>query len=190
MRLVPKAVRARLRPLTARLRPPPEDPNTHPERLLVLPYVRGRTLEIGCGHRKTAASVIGVDLNPRGATGTVGNVAGHISDADVAADGAYLPFTSSVFDSVVARHNLEHYVDTAAVLMEWRRVLKSGGRLAVVVPDEEHYPGRTLDLDPTHYHGYSRAALARLVDLVGGFTDVETQTAMPNWSFMLTASRM
>jgi predicted SAM-dependent methyltransferase len=37
---------------------------------------------------------------------------------------------------VVARHNLEHYVDVVKTLCEWRRVLKPGGVMAILVPDE------------------------------------------------------
>jgi len=170
----------------------PEDQATHPERLAILPYVRDRTLEVGCGHRKTSDQVVGLDLTPRGRRGTVGNAAGQASQADVAASGADLPFAAESFDSVIARHNLEHYVDTAGVLIEWRRVLRPGGTLAVILPDEENFPserGRTLDLDPTHYHGYSMAALERLVHLVGGFVDLTTEVVVPQWSFMLTATK-
>jgi len=149
-------------------------------------------LEVGCGHRKTSDQVVGVDLTPGGRRGTVGNAAGQESQADVAASGEDLPFAAESFDSVIARHNLEHYIDTAGVLIEWRRVLKPGGTLAVILPDEENFPtqrGRTLELDPTHYHGYSMAALGRLVHLVGGFAEMTTEVVVPRWSFMLTATK-
>lgn len=169
-----------------------ENPDAHPERLAVLPYVRGLTLEVGCGHRKTSPAVVGLDLTPGGALGAVGNVAGKVSQADVAGSGEYTPFRDESFDSLIARHNLEHYIDTAAVLTEWRRILRPGGTLAVILPDEENFPserGRTLDLDPTHYHGYSRSALARLVSLVGGFENISVATVVKEWSFMLVARR-
>ncbi|MEO5679237.1 MAG: class I SAM-dependent methyltransferase [Acidimicrobiales bacterium] len=188
-RALPKPLAELLRSLR---REPAEDHATHPERLAILPYVRGRTLEVGCGHRKTAEQVVGVDLTPGGHRGTVGNAAGQESQADVAASGEALPFAAESFDSVIARHNLEHYIDTAGVLIEWRRVLKPGGTLAVILPDEENFPshrGRTLDLDPTHYHGYSMAALGRLVQLVGGFVDLSAEVVVPQWSFLLTASK-
>jgi SAM-dependent methyltransferase len=161
----------------------------HPERLAVLPFVTGRCLEVGCGHRKTHPAVLGVDLVPKGSRGRVGNARGRLSEADVVADGEKLPFADRSFDSLVARHNLEHYVDTAGTLIEWGRVLRSGGPLALIVPDEGRYAGRTLDLDPTHYHGYSEAALSRLVRLVGGFESVTTAPVIDGWSFMLTATR-
>lgn len=159
----------------------------------MLPYVRGTTLEVGCGHRKTAPQVIGLDLTPGGRRGTVGNASGQESQADVAASGEFLPFASDSFDAVIARHNLEHYIDTAGVLIEWRRVLKPGGTLAVILPDEENFPderGRTVELDPTHYHGYSMAALERLVRLVGGMDEISTRVVIPQWSFLLEATKL
>lgn len=167
----------------------PDDPGQHPERLAVLPYVQGRCLEVGCGHRKTAESVIGVDLTPGGTHGTIGNTTGHPSQADVAALGQQLPFADAVFDSLIARHNLEHYVDLVEVLAEWARVLRPGGTLAVVVPDEERFPGRTLDLDPTHYHAFTERSLSSLLELTGLFEVVETRPVVPDWSFLVAATR-
>lgn len=157
---------------------------THPERLLILPYVTGRCVEVGSGHRKTAESVIAVD---HVRTGQVGNVSGRAISLDVQSVGEALPFASASFDSLIARHNLEHYIDTAGVLAEWKRVLKPGGTLAVILPDEEHYHGRTVDMDPTHFHAYTRGALARLCELVG-FDVVRTDTALDQWSFLLVAT--
>lgn len=181
------AIRGRL---ATRLHPPdPDADQNHPERLLILPFVRGRCLEVGCGYRKTSQEAVAVDLIPKGRRGRHGNVSGRRSQADLAADGGLLPFRDAAFDSLIARHNLEHYVDTAATLEEWRRVLVIGGTLAVILPDEGAYAGRTVELDPTHYHGYSPGSLSHLVGLVGGFGDIETRPAVPSWSFLLTARR-
>src|SRR5262249_38081813 len=144
-----------------------EQDETHPERLAVLEHVVGpRVIEIGCGYRKTSPEFIGVDLVPGGALGRIGNVAGRVSQADVAADGGQLPFQDASVDSVVARHNLEHYVDLVGTVLEWLRVLRPGGRLVVVVPDEGSYPGRTVDLDPTHYHSFDETGLRSLFSVL------------------------
>ena len=132
--------------------------------------------------------MIGVDITPGGRLGGVGNVAGQVSSADVGGDGGHLPFVSRTFDSIIARHNLEHYVDTLATLREWRRVLRPGGTVAVIVPDEASYPGRTLDLDPTHYHGFTQDSLAALME-ASGFTPIQTAVVIPQWSFMLVAQK-
>lgn len=187
-RLVPKRARQQIGQRLG-LTAPPEDPDNHPEKLAIEPYVVGRCLEIGCGHRKTKPDNICVDLIPRGSRGKYGNVAGQISVADVAGDGTQLPFTSEAFDSIVARHNLEHYVDVLATLEEWKRVLCRDGTLAVIVPDEESYPGRTLELDPTHYHGFTQSSLTRLMQ-AAGFRMVFTSVVSPNWSFLLVSKKV
>src|SRR5258708_36578465 len=69
-------------------------------------FVRGRTLDIGCGSKPYAAlfktdRYIGVDMPP-------------VSDTvDVAASGLRLPFADSVFDSVVCPEGLEHVPEPA-----------------------------------------------------------------------------
>lgn len=166
----------------------PEDDERHPERLIVLPFVTGRSIEIGCGYRKTSSDLIGVDLVPGGTKGVAGNAKGRLSVADIAADGGRLPIGSGVIDSIIARHNLEHYVDTLATLEEWYRVLRAGGVAAIVVPDEETYPGRTVELDPTHFHSFTRDSLARLLSVVGFQVEL-SQTAIPRWSFLIVGRK-
>jgi SAM-dependent methyltransferase len=161
----------------------------HPERLAVLEFLHGRCIEIGCGHRKTLPTAVGVDLVPKGELGRVGNVTGMASQADIAADGVALPVRDGSFDCLVAEHNLEHYMDTIAALSEWKRVLTQGGRLVVVVPDEARYPGRTVDLDPTHFHAFDEGSLRRMVELVG-LRVRSTTPVVPHWSFMLVAERI
>lgn len=185
---VRRAVADRLPPrLLSVLGRAPKDDATHPERLAVLPYLSGRCIEIGCGYRKTLPTVVGVDLVPGGSPGRVGNVRGKPSQADAAADGESLPFRNGAFDCLVARHNLEHYVDTLSVLAEWRRVLVPGGQLVLIVPDEEAFEGRTLDLDPTHYHGFSQRSLHKLVE-AAGLSVTRVEPVVPQWSFMLVAT--
>lgn len=166
------------------------NPILHPERLAVLPYAKlGRCLEVGCGHRKTTSHSIAIDLSPGGQRGSVGNARGRISAADIAANGGHLPIRSASFDVVIARHNLEHYVDTLATLVEWCRVVRIGGTVAVVVPDEERFEGRTVDLDPTHYHSFSERSLRNLFEAVPGLMVETTSPVILGWSFLLVAKR-
>jgi hypothetical protein len=50
-------------------------------------------------------------------------------------------------------------------------VLKPGGTLAAIVPDER--VGDTVFLDPSHKHAFTPESLSRLVSLIGGFEVVE-----------------
>ncbi len=183
-------LKQRVRDLLGRPWAPPDfADDEHPERLAVLANVLpGRVIEIGCGYRKTSPDFVGVDMIPGGERGQVGNVEGKVSQADVAALGDHLPVGTGAFDCLVARHNLEHYVDLVGVLQEWHRVVRPGGRLVAVVPDEERYPGSTLALDPTHYHAFSEALVRKLLPLTGWTVD-KVGPCLERWSLLIVATR-
>jgi len=71
--------------------------------------------------------------------------AGTIGKIDIQADALTLPIPSGHLDYVCASHVLEHLVNPIAAILEWHRVLKSGGFLYLVVPDKRH----TFD-EPRH----------------------------------------
>lgn len=161
-----------------------EETLNHPERLAVLPYCsEGRGIEVGCGHRKTHENCIGIDIVPKGITGTYGCVEGKVSVADICTSGDDLNmFSDGELDFVISRHNLEHYVDIIRTLQEWKRVLKKGGIMANVLPDETSI--NTIALDPTHKHAFTPESYVRYLDLIGGFEVVKVETVIPDWSFL------
>ena len=84
-------------------------------------------------------------------------------------------------DYVVQRHNLEHYQDYIKALQEWKRVVKNGGVIGMVIPDDENCD--TISLDPTHKHVFTQESLMRLMDLIGGFNLLDGDECVPQWSF-------
>lgn len=60
-----------------------------------------------------------------------------VPPADICCDVRCMPFENDYADLVYASHLLEHFHEHElfAVLREWRRVLKPGGKLIVRVPD-------------------------------------------------------
>lgn len=50
-------------------------------------------------------------------------------------DACHLPFHDDSLDYVVTSHVLEHVANPVAALVEWHRVLRSGGIMYLVVPD-------------------------------------------------------
>ncbi len=96
-------------------------------------------------------------------------------------------FRDGELDFVVARHNLEHYVDPVKALQEWKRVLRPGGSLAVLVPDERAL--NTIALDPTHKHVFTPESLTRMVNLIGGLRIVKVETVVSDWSFLCVCER-
>jgi SAM-dependent methyltransferase len=155
----------------------------HPERLALFPICRGSGLDVGCGSNKTHPDAIGVDLTPTGKRGSSGCEQNRISKADVTASGDHLPmFADCSLDYIVQRHNLEHYQDPIKALQEWHRLLKPGGILGMVVPDDRHCD--TIKLDPTHKHVFTPLSLQRILSLMGGFEIVHMAPLLYHWSFI------
>jgi SAM-dependent methyltransferase len=92
-------------------------------------YVKGRTLDVGCGQRpyeKTffagASKYIGADyLTDR-------------SKPDVVCSALELPLPENSFDTVVSTEVLEHVPDPLRALKEMHRVVKPGGYVVVATP--------------------------------------------------------
>lgn len=69
-------------------------------------------------------------------------------------------------DFVHSSHCLEHMVDPAIALQNWFRVLKPGGHLVVLVPDEDMYEQGVFPSNKNHDHKHT-------------FTIFKTQTWSP-----------
>lgn len=70
--------------------------------------------------------------------------------------GGSLAYPDNTFDRLVATHVLEHIVHPHLVLKEWRRVLKDGGTLSVLIPTD---PGVAWRLG--RHLGPRRSAMAQ-----------------------------
>lgn len=101
---------------------------------LVVPYTRGRGLDVGCGMRKVWPHCIGVDN---------GHHFGGNSAAEINGDGSDLSiFADNSLNFVFSSHTLEHFEEEKipALLSEWARVIKPGGYLVLYVPSANLYP--------------------------------------------------
>lgn len=90
-------------------------------------------LDLGCGMTKVLPDFIGVDHH----LGVWESQAGlrWVACPDAQADVRRLPFPNESVDFIAALHVLEHFQHPWEVIPEWTRVLRTGGRLAIVVPD-------------------------------------------------------
>lgn len=92
-------------------------------------------LNLGCGTR-VLENWINVDLVPRGGR-NFQSVKG--KTPEVISDIRDLPFDDDYADEIMAIHVVEHFYiwDVPALLKEWIRVLKPGGKMIIEVPDLE-----------------------------------------------------
>jgi SAM-dependent methyltransferase len=60
---------------------------------------------------------------------------------DIVADAARIPIRDGALDFLLSSHMLEHHQDTLRTLYEWKRILKPGGIMFLVLP----HHARTLD---------------------------------------------
>jgi SAM-dependent methyltransferase len=123
-------------------------------------------LEIGCGtgvHTRlladAGANVTAVDLTPTAVELTTRRIALAGLRADVReADAESLPFADRSFDFVWSWGVIHHSADTTRVLAELARVLRPGGRLALMV---YHRTSLTYWLNYVLYRGVVRGGLLR-----------------------------
>ncbi len=90
------------------------------------------------------------------------------------ADAEDLPFPAGAFTLLTCRIAPHHFPDVNRALSEFHRVLRRGGRLAIVdtvLPDDpeiaEWYQAMEKMRDPTHIQAYTRDAWINMVEAAG-----------------------
>lgn len=149
-----------------------------------------RALDLGCGEghfaalmRGEGAEVVGVEI--AGEAVRRAQAAHPGLDVRLVSPAAPLPFEDSSFDLVWAGEVIEHVADTSSWLSEVRRVLRSGGMLALSTPDHGWLSILAMALRPKrfderfdprsdHLRFYTRRSLTTLLcDF--GFAGVEVR---------------
>lgn len=136
---------------------------------------RGRLLDVGAGsgwlveHMNSQGwQAEGLDFDPQ-------SVASALNRGLVFHQGG-LPqqdFSDAMFDAVTMSHCIEHVHDPLAWLVEVRRILKPGGRLALATPNNASFGHATFGeswfaLDPPrHLHLFNIAAMTNLMRRAG-----------------------
>ena len=147
-----------------------------------------RVLDLGCGAGRFVAALRDAGADPVGvelAEGALERARRNVPGADLRAlgdDGA-IPLEDASVDLVWCSEVLEHVPDTAGLLSEARRVLRTGGRLLVTTPSHD-LPRRVAiallrwepHFDPLgqHVRFYSRRSLTRVLHTFA-FEDVEAR---------------
>ncbi|MBX3749526.1 MAG: class I SAM-dependent methyltransferase [Opitutaceae bacterium] len=158
-------------------------------RARLAPYCTGYGLDIGFGGDPINAAAIRVDLvQPYG---TVGR-----HPVQLGGDAGNLPwFRDNTLDYVFSSHLLEDFQDTEAVLREWLRVLKPGGRLIIYCPDEMRYRAhcRATGQPYNIYHvhaDFSLEFVQRALARIGGTRTIHANPSAEIYSWDLVAEKL
>ncbi|MCX8036737.1 MAG: methyltransferase domain-containing protein [Candidatus Sumerlaeia bacterium] len=104
-------------------------------------------LDVGCGtgfsterFLRRGYDVTGVTSNPHEKRETAARGI-HVLDADF----HFLPLADASYDLVFSSHSLEHSISPVFALWEWKRVLRPGGYLYIVLPFPVEIDSRTSE---------------------------------------------
>lgn len=151
----------------------------------LVPYTRGRVLDIGCGPWKTFPHFIGVD---NGHHFGMRGVNLPVESAES------LPLVASQScDAVFSSHTLEHIQDYKAALKEWWRVVKVGGHLCLYLPHKLFYPNcGEPGANPDHKHDFLPQDIIDAMKDIGGWDLLrkEDRNADDEYSFFLVFKKL
>ncbi len=151
---------------------------------------QSRVLDIGCcsGNaglyviKSTGCDVLGMDITEE--------FVRHCKIKAVHGDAHQLPFGDESFDAVYMLHVIAHLQNPVAALQEARRVLKPGGRMAIVTPNRNFvYAMKVLNYlgiikhipDRTMLRYYTTSSLAKDITQSGlSVKTIYTYGALPN----------
>ena len=127
----------------------------------------GRLLDLGCGRgdfleafRRAGFETVGADINDDRHPDAV------FADLDEP-----LSFADNEFDFVFSKSVVEHLTDAVVALAEIRRILRPGGRLAVLTPSWRHTGREIFYSEYTHVRPFTKQSLAEALTLAN-FDDV------------------
>lgn len=132
----------------------------------IVPYTRGRGLDLGCGAKKAYKHFIGVD------NGHHEREFGWPVHPDIVIEDAsdMSLFGDESMDFVFSSHLLEHIEDAGAALAEWWRLIKVGGHLCLYLPHKDYYPNIGVHgSNPDHKHDFLPIDTIHYMENVGGW---------------------
>lgn len=134
----------------------------------------GIGLEPGCG-QAISPFCVGTDYY----AGDCHPVYGGSYQPHVRCMGEVLPFKNEVFDFIVSHHSLEHMRDTEKTLREWLRVLKLGGKIAIVMPDKRC----PYHKDPSHVSECTPQEFGNVLKKIENINIIELNSLKNHFSF-------
>ncbi len=139
----------------------------------IVPYTRGKGLDLGCGPYKAFPHFRGIDSN---ADAKLFGIEATSADFIIPTCEVLDDFASSSQDFIFSSHLLEHIVEWENALKEWFRVLKQGGHLILYLPDEDEYPKvGEKGANPDHKWNCSYDKIVDAMKRIGGWDLVDFQ---------------
>ena len=168
---------------------------TSKRRHVLADYCMGSGVDLGYGGDPIRPEAITVDL-PRPYTRT-GDELQPFAPQNLAGDARDLYwFRDNVLDYVYSSHLLEDFEDPLPVLMEWCRVLKEGGKLVLLLPDEQAYREHCRNTGQVYnvHHKNPTLSLESFLALVEGELDglacIHFQDLVEGYSFEVVFRKM
>lgn len=135
---------------------------------LIVPYTRGRGLDIGSGDKFLFPHFIRVDSGKDFGDARIAEIKSDASDLNLIADESC--------DYVFSSHCLEHIADHKAALREWWRVIKPGGHLVLYLPHRDLYPKiGEPGSNPDHKHDFIPDDIIDAMKEIGSWTLLENE---------------
>lgn len=146
-----------------------------------------KVADLGCGANKTVSWAVGVDMIQKDQA--IDTLTGSPqSSADVQADVSQpLPLEKNSFDVVIARHIMEHLMDSVTVLKQWKEIIKPGGRLIIAVPNNTMIQSIPMNIE--HVHAWNPEGMKSMLEAVG-FRVIEQIDPHNYVSFITVAERI
>jgi len=146
-----------------------------------------KVLDFACGNgvmfptwEAQGAMAVGIDLHVTAADRVRQHF--HLKKVHLAqAEGGLLPFPGESFDLAFAASTLEHFPGLKSPLEEIRRVLRRGGQMLFLCPNENRFYnwGRRIagyEKPADHYHSADE-----VLTMVKSFFQVEEVSCFPSW---------
>lgn len=132
-------------------------------------FCEGDGVDIGFGGDPIVPSAIAMDLPERYASYKKNPQHLHGDAADLRW------FRDESLDYVFSSHVLEDFEDTGAVVREWLRVLRPGGRLVLFLPDEQTYRAhcRRNGKKPNEHHVHDNFGLHHVKSCLPAGVEIE-----------------
>ncbi len=155
----------------------------------------GRLLEVGCGSGETLMHMLklgwqaeGVDFDPA-AVDCARSKGLNVSLGSLEQQ----EYPDNHFDAVVMSHLIEHVHDPLLLVKESRRVLKPGGNLVILTPNNRSFGHKLFREEwrglepPRHLNIFCRMSLCNLVK-IAGFKRLTVSSTIRNANFIFIAS--